>query len=65
MAPSLLRLNIFVLLAPVRGTLVSEDGLESPIQAFISDLHHRFNRELQGELVHSLLHLSKEVATGD
>ena len=67
LAPSLLRLSIFVSLAPARGTLASasEDGLESPIQAFILDLHHRFNRKLEGELINSLLHISKEVATGD
>jgi hypothetical protein len=62
-APSLLRLSIFLLLAPARGSLASETGLES-VQAFIFDLHHRLDRELQGELVHSLLHLSEEAATG-
>lgn len=63
LSPSLLRLGIFLLLAPARGSLTL-DTLMEPIQAFILKLHHRLDRELQGELVHSLLHLSQEAATG-
>jgi hypothetical protein len=63
LAPSLLRLSIFLLLAPARGSLVLDTLLES-IHSFILSLHHRLDRELQAELVQSLLHLSEEAATG-
>jgi hypothetical protein len=63
LAPSFLRLSIFLLLAPARGSLVVDALLES-IHSFILSLHHRLDRELQAELVQSLLHLSDEAATG-
>jgi hypothetical protein len=63
LAPSFLRLSIFLLLAPARGSLVVDALLES-IHSFILSLHHRLDRELQAELVQSLLHLSEEAATG-
>jgi hypothetical protein len=63
LAPSLLRLSIFLLLAPARGSLALESTPES-IHSFILSLHHRLDRELQAELVQSLLHLGEEAATG-
>lgn len=63
LAPSLLRLSIFLLLAPARGSLGLDTLLESN-HSFILNLHYRLDRELQAELVQSLLHLSEEAATG-
>jgi hypothetical protein len=63
LAPSLLRLSIFLLLAPARGSLALDTLLES-IHSFILSLHNKLDRELEAELVQSLLHLSEEAATG-
>ena len=62
-APALLRLAIFLLLAPARTT-ISQESTEY-IRTFVLNLHHLLDRERQAELVHSLLHLSEETAMGD
>lgn len=58
---ALLRLSVFLLLAPARATSVSL-SIESLVHAFVLNLQHRLDCERQAELVHSLLHLSEETA---
>jgi len=62
LAPSFLRLAIFLLLAPAR-TEISRSAIDA-IETFVLSLHHSLHRERQAELVQSLLHLSEESATG-
>jgi hypothetical protein len=58
LAPCLLRLALFLLLAPIRAASVGPETLKS-IQLFVLHLHDKLERDLQAELVRSLLHLSE------
>jgi hypothetical protein len=63
MPPALLELCLFFLLAPVRLPSIDTTLILSQTHDVAIDLHRRFDRVRQEELVRSLLHLGDEVAS--
>lgn len=65
LAPALLQLCIFLMLAPARVGMMPATRTARFVeqaQAFALDLHDQLDRERQSELVQSMLHLTEELA---